>query len=867
MRGEWKHREALRRGRVVELHIGNGGRHVVAPTEDRDLPGRQARDDRRDARARERRQVDRARETSIDIERLECAQRAPGAPAADEESLARRKPQGGGRGSGLGERDGLGQERLRGDVDDLGVLPNAGRGLASDDERAAAQNEGCGVGAAAAHPDPRHRASPRVDQQKVGARLALGITAPGQDGGVRIGGDRRRGEAGKMHRFALAVDETAGGTEGEQRTARRAVRDRQETERNEPSVSRPAPRHERARVGRQGGQLACGVEGNLRKRRRARRTVVEGLELDERDVVQIAPCEALGRDGPGRRVARPAGGEQASEKQGSAATLRLLSDGSSSEMDPVDTPVIERLPAPFGKFTLRRRLARGGMAEVFLAALLGAEGFEKELVVKLIRPDLSADEGFVRRFVDEAKTCVRLAHPNIVTIFELGVEHGVLYMVMELVRGVTLAELLHDSGALAPDEGAYLALELARALDHAHRRGVIHRDVTPGNVMIDEEGSVKLLDFGIAAPVHGGTAGEVFGTPGHMPPEQLEGRRLSPATDLFALGTVLVEAWSGRAPFRRADAQASRTAMLERSPPAPSGEHAELAPLDDLVLSMLAQAADRRPQHAEDVARRLRTFLRERGKDLDEVARSLARKVAHAISSREARAAGRPVAAPAMPRSIRPTPLAEGTRTFATRAEIAPEIEPVGPSTRKLEDAPEGTRRLEDTPPSPEPTPQRPRSGPWIALTAILGIAIVGLLVSRMNPPEDHPVAPPPSATTTTTTPMPVPSPVPSSTGLITAPPLAASIPSASTSVAPIGSGRLVVASTPPSAVEVDGKPVGQTPYSTTVSAGDHRVVLKPRGLGERFERTVQIAAGGGAEIRGDFNDEPTIVVRKLPSR
>ncbi|MGZ3478094.1 MAG: serine/threonine-protein kinase, partial [Polyangiales bacterium] len=169
----------------------------------------------------------------------------------------------------------------------------------------------------------------------------------------------------------------------------------------------------------------------------------------------------------------------------------------------------DRLPARFAKFLLKRRLARGGMAEVFLATLSGAEGFEKELVVKLIRPELSADEAFVRRFVEEAKTCVRLAHPNIVSIFELGVEHAVLYMVMELVRGATLAELLAEGGPLGPEEGVYVALEVARALDHAHRRGVIHRDVTPGNVMLDEEGAVKLLDFGIAAPVQDAASSEI----------------------------------------------------------------------------------------------------------------------------------------------------------------------------------------------------------------------------------------------------------------------------------------------------------------------------------------------------------------------
>ncbi len=529
---------------------------------------------------------------------------------------------------------------------------------------------------------------------------------------------------------------------------------------------------------------------------------------------------------------------------------------------------IERLPQSFGKFLLKRRLARGGMADVFLATLSGAEGFEKELVVKLIRPDLSADEAFVRRFVDEAKTCVRLAHPNIVSIFELGVEHGVLYMVMELVRGVTLGELLRDSGALSADEGAYLTLEVARALDHAHRRGVIHRDVTPGNVMIDDEGSVKLLDFGIAAPAHGGASGEVFGTPGHMPPEQLDGRRLSPTTDLFALATVAIEAWTGRAPFRRGDPAASRSAMAI-APPAPSVTHVALAPIDDLIDAMLKRVPDERPQHAEDVARRLRALLRERHVDLDEIARGLSKKVAHAVSSREARAEGRAVPPPPMQRTLRPTPLADGTRTFATREDLgtrkletAPAEQPVE-STRKLEE-PASTRRMEpervSSTPEPQP-PQRSSGIPWvIAVAAVVAGGAFALYARGRAADAPAAVASTPASTTTMTL---IPSaPPPEATSTSAAPETTTSVSASATSSA--GAARLTFASSPPAAVEVDGRALGQTPFSTHVAPGEHRIVLRPRGLGEHFERRVTVTAGAAVEVRGDFNDEPSIVIRKL---
>ena len=110
-----------------------------------------------------------------------------------------------------------------------------------------------------------------------------------------------------------------------------------------------------------------------------------------------------------------------------------------------------------------------------------------------------------------------------------------------------------DGAGLSPEEGAYVGVEVCRALDYAHRRmNVVHRDVTPRNVMVDEEGQVKVIDFGIAAPVATAPSGHgVFGSPGHMPPEQMEARQLTPAADVFAVAVLLMELWSGKAPFRR----------------------------------------------------------------------------------------------------------------------------------------------------------------------------------------------------------------------------------------------------------------------------------------------------------------------------
>src|SRR5271155_3284250 len=127
-------------------------------------------------------------------------------------------------------------------------------------------------------------------------------------------------------------------------------------------------------------------------------------------------------------------------------------------------------PQVFGKYVLEGELARGGMARLMLATLRGAGGFEKKLVVKQIRDELASDETFVKRFVDEAKTTVSLSHPNIVPVYELGVEQGTYFLAMELVTGLTVAQLLKEGPPLTPDEGAYVGVEVCRALDYAHRR-------------------------------------------------------------------------------------------------------------------------------------------------------------------------------------------------------------------------------------------------------------------------------------------------------------------------------------------------------------------------------------------------------------
>lgn len=215
-------------------------------------------------------------------------------------------------------------------------------------------------------------------------------------------------------------------------------------------------------------------------------------------------------------------------------------------------------PAPLrlGPYELLRRIATGGMAEVYLARRAGPHGFQKIVAVKRILPQFAEDSDFVAMFVDEARVCARLSHPHIVSVFDFGEQDGELYMAMEYVDGTTGARLIRAAaahGEAVPLEvSLHIALSVLRALEYAHSARddagqhlkLVHRDVSPGNILIDRSGAVKLTDFGIARAVEierRTDAGQLKGKLGYMSPEQVVGRELDPRSDLFTLGIVLAE--------------------------------------------------------------------------------------------------------------------------------------------------------------------------------------------------------------------------------------------------------------------------------------------------------------------------------------
>ncbi|HEX6229091.1 MAG TPA: protein kinase, partial [Solirubrobacterales bacterium] len=249
------------------------------------------------------------------------------------------------------------------------------------------------------------------------------------------------------------------------------------------------------------------------------------------------------------------------------------------------------------RYRLLNRIGSGGMADVWLA---DDTHLQRQVALKVLHRRFAQDREFVERFRREAEAAAGLQHPNIVAVFDRGEVDGTYYIAMQLLRGRSLKELI-DAG-LTPDHAVALIRQVLEAAGFAHRHGVVHRDLKPQNVIVDDEGKATVTDFGIARAGASEItqAGSVMGTPHYLSPEQAQGLDVTSVSDLYSVGVILYEALTGRVPFEADSAVAIAMKQVSHTPQRPSSINPQLSPaLDAVVMRALEKDPGQRFQSAE----------------------------------------------------------------------------------------------------------------------------------------------------------------------------------------------------------------------------------------------------------------------------
>ena len=269
-------------------------------------------------------------------------------------------------------------------------------------------------------------------------------------------------------------------------------------------------------------------------------------------------------------------------------------------------PLIGRLVEK--RYLIETRVARGGMATVYQAL---DQRLERPVAIKVMHAHLAEDEDFTRRFIQEARSAARLAHPNIVNVFDQGQEGALTYIVMEYLPGITLRELLHDFGALTAPQTLDIVSAVLHGLDAAHTAGIVHRDLKPENVLLADDGRIKIADFGLArASTHNtATSQALLGTVAYLSPELIARGEADLRSDIYALGIMIFEMLTGEQPYQGDQAITVAYQHSHDTVPAPSSKKPTVpAAWDELVAWCTQHSPDDRPPHARAVLEHVRSL-------------------------------------------------------------------------------------------------------------------------------------------------------------------------------------------------------------------------------------------------------------------
>ena len=256
-----------------------------------------------------------------------------------------------------------------------------------------------------------------------------------------------------------------------------------------------------------------------------------------------------------------------------------------------------------GNYRIEAVLGVGGMGHVYRAITPNGE----EVALKLVKSDLARDTVFRKRFEREARIAQSVEHPHVVPVLDTGEQEGIPYLTQRFIRGGTLGDMIERAGKVSLEVAARVIREAGSGLDALHAQGLIHRDVKPANILVDEQGVAYITDFGLAKDTQGSLLtrpGQALGSMDYMSPEQIRGADVSAATDVYALGCVLWECLLGKPPF--ADRQGMRVlwAHLQDDPPDPSTLSSDIPPaVGQAILHALKKEPGERPQSASDFAR------------------------------------------------------------------------------------------------------------------------------------------------------------------------------------------------------------------------------------------------------------------------